>query len=146
MNGFRNPRPGAWICLGVLVVSGCSSSLTIPRTELAPGSSFDKSRVRTNDGLEYGFDRVLVHPDSLVGEYSVEVERQDAEHGVYYEDQVRTQAVPLSRVESVVVSKRDPEKTFFLGAGVVATAFLIKNLTDTSIGQNDRPRAAIKQE
>jgi len=118
--------------LGCVLLSSCSSQTLLPREELRPGASFASSEVRTDFG-DYRFDRVKVAPDSLIGEYSIEVQRQSSEYGVYYEDVVRTRAISLDDVVSVSTKKRDAEKTIFVGAGTVAVTMLLRGVFDSEV-------------
>ena len=129
----RKPRPFLFLGILALGLTGCSRSVVLPRESLEPGQQFGKTRVLTADGFEYQFDRLLVQPDSLRGEYQQEVQRQSAAAGVYYEDIVRAQAVPLERVSSVAVKKADPSRTFFAGVGTAAVVMLFKNLFDSQM-------------
>lgn len=126
-------RFSVWPLALALVFSGCSRSVVLPRESLEAGNQFEDVAVVTEDGFEYRFDRVLVLPDSVRGEYHQEVQRHSASQGTYYEDVVRAQAVPLGRVSSVSVKKSDPSKTFFVGAGAAAVVMLFKTLFDSSL-------------
>lgn len=116
-----------------LLLSACSRQVVVPREALNPGESFSKSQVRTEDGLEYTFDRVSVESDSLRGEFEAEVQRQSAEHGVYYEDVVRTQMLGIDRITSISVRERDAGRTFFFGAGAFAVGMLLKTVFDSEL-------------
>lgn len=130
---LRMSRVGiGWGAL-LLLAAGCSRSVVLPRESLEPGNQYENVSVLTEDGLEYRFDRVLVLPDSVRGEYEQEVQRHSASQGTYYEDVVRAQAVPLARVSSLSVKKKDPGKTFFVGAGAAAVAMLFKTLFDSDL-------------
>lgn len=122
----------AGVCAVSLVLSGCSTQMLLSREEIEPGKVYEGTNVLTYDGLEYRFERVIASQDSLVGEYTVEVQRQNAQYGIYYEDVTRTQTVALDRVEALTLGKRDAGKTFFFGAGVAAVGFFVKELAETA--------------
>jgi len=129
----RTSRFGVWLGIAALGLAGCSRSVVLPRESLEPGKRYDNARVITEDGFEYRFDRVLVLPDSVRGEYQQEVQRQSASQGVYYEDVVRAQAVPMTRVSSLSVKQSDPSRTFFAGVGAAAVVMLFKSLFESDL-------------
>ena len=50
---------------------------------------------------------------------------------VLYEDEVRALKLPLARVDSVGVIRRDTVKTLFYGAGAAAAGYLVYELLDS---------------
>lgn len=132
-----------WAVL-LLFAAGCSRSVVLPRESLEPGERFENASVRTEDGFEYRFDRIVILPDSVRGEYQQEVQRHSASQGTYYEDVVRAQAVPLGRVTSVSVKKADPSKTFFAGVGAAAVVMLFKNIFESDLQTGGGGRSKTK--
>jgi hypothetical protein len=124
---------GVWLGIAALALAGCSRSVVLPRESLEPGNRYENARVVTEDGFEYRFDRVVVLPDSVRGEYHQEVQRQSASQGIYYEDVVRAQAVPMTRVSSLSVKQSDPSRTFFAGVGAAAVVMLFKSLFESDL-------------
>ena len=129
----RMSRFGFGLAALLFLASGCSRSVVLPRESLEPGERYENVSVRTEDGFEYRFDRAVILPDSVRGEYQQEVQRHSASQGTYYEDVVRAQAVPLGRVSSVSVKKSDPSKTFFAGVGAAAVVMLFKTLFESDL-------------
>jgi len=115
----------------MLFGAGCSSLDGVPRAEMQPGKLYGRSMVFLEDGSRYEFQRVSFAADSLVGEYKVTVEREGAQAGaVSYEDELRAFRVPLARVDSVAVFRRDPMKTVFYGLGLAAAGYVVYELLD----------------
>jgi hypothetical protein len=123
----------------------CSKQVTLLESDLNPGQSYDGVEIATRSGA-YRFDRVLVTPDSLVGEYYAEVQRQSAREGVYYEDVLRRRAVDRESVVSLSTKKQDAERTLFFGVGVVAAGLLLSDVFDQSLGIGGGGGAAVKND
>ncbi|MEZ4648778.1 MAG: hypothetical protein R3E97_08330 [Candidatus Eisenbacteria bacterium] len=135
-----------WIVIASLLGSaGCSTQVTMLESDLAPGKSYDSVEISTRSGA-YHFDRVLVTPDSLVGEYTVEVQRQSARDGIYYEDVARKRAVGRDEVVSLSTRQQDAERTLFFGIGVTAFGLLLGNLFDQSLSTGGGGGAAVKSD
>jgi hypothetical protein len=118
-----------------LAVLGCSSFRDVPRSELSTDSSFGKTRVATVDGFEYRFVRTEVVPDTLVGYYTVTVERSNQKGEYWYEDVLRRHRIPLNRVARVELVRKDPLKTAFYGAGMAAAGFFLVTLVEEKRGE-----------
>ena len=118
---------------------------TLLESDLDPGRSYESVEISTRAGA-YHFDRVLVTPDSLVGEYTVEVQRQSARDGVYFEDISRKRAVGRDEVLSLSTRQQDAERTLFFGIGVTAFGLLLNNLFDQSLGIGGGGGAAVKSD
>ena len=132
------------VVTGLLVVGiGCSKQVTVLEADLTPGQNYDGVEIATRSGA-YRFERVLVTPDSLVGEYHIEVQRQSARDGIYYEDVLRRRSVDRDDVVTLSAKKQDAERTLFFGAGVVAVGFLLANVFDQSLSVGGGGGAAIK--
>ena len=135
-----------WIVIASLLgAAGCSKQVTVLESDLDPGRSYESVEISTRAGA-YHFDRVLVTPDSLVGEYTVEVQRQSARDGVYFEDISRKRAVGRDEVLSLSTRQQDAERTLFFGIGVTAFGLLLNNLYDQSLGIGGGGGAAVKSD
>lgn len=119
----------------LVALAGCSSYRTIPRAELAVARSYEKVRVATLDGFEYRFDRAAIQADTLVGFYSITEERSNAKSEIWYEDVLRRHSIPLARVASVELVRKDPVKTVFYGASLAAAGYLLGTLVDERRGE-----------
>lgn len=135
--------PAAVLATLLLSGIGCSKQVTLLKSDLEPGQSYDGVELATRGGA-YRFDRVLVMPDSLVGEYHVEVQRQSARDGIYYEDVLRKRVVDRDDVVSLTTKKQDAERTLFFGAGVVAAGLLLSDVFDQSLSLGGGSGAAVK--
>ena len=117
--------------------SGCTSSRVIRRADLRPGDIFARSVIFLDGGAQYEFVRVAVYPDTVVGEYNVNVERSSSEGGAaghaatYYEDETHAHRMPLAAVDSVAVLRRDPVKTLLYTTGAAGVGLLIFRAIDS---------------
>jgi hypothetical protein len=128
----RNAVPALVLCLCAAGgLFGCTRLEIVPRAQMDPGRIYPRSLVFLDDGTRYDFRRVSVRADSLVGEYRVTVERESSEAGVVYADEVRAFPIPLARVDSLGVVRRDPVKTFFYGAGLAAVGYAVFEMIDS---------------
>lgn len=127
--------PRGALVLGALAASailGCTTMHSVPREEMVEGKSYARSLVYLDDGARYEFQRVSFLPDTLVGEYTVTVEHEGEQPGIVtYEDEERVFRLPLTRVDSVTVVRRDPVKSAFYGAGIAAVGYMIYELIDS---------------
>jgi len=119
----------------LLTLAGCSTVQELPRSDLIPSRSFEKVRVATLAGLEFQFERIEVVPDTLYGYHKVTVERSNARDEYWYEDVLRRQRIPLSRVVRVELVRKDPWRTAFYGAGMAAAGYLLVTLVDEEQGE-----------
>lgn len=134
------------LVLGLVVMTtGCARQVTLLAEDLDPGQSYEDVEIGTRTGT-YRFDRVLVLPDSLVGEYTVEVQKQSAEHGIYYEDVLRRRAMGRDEVVNLTTKKQDAERTLFFGLGTVAVGLVLADIFDQSLGFGGGSGAAVKQD
>jgi hypothetical protein len=124
------------LAIAVLAVSGCTSSRMVHRADLDPGVSFARSLVYLHDGTRYEFERVAVFPDTVVGEYKVNVEREAPDGGLYYRDEVHAHHMALATVDSLAILRRDSMKTVLYGAGAVGVGYLVYRALNTSDGNN----------
>ncbi len=113
----------------ILLSFGCSTRTTLHPAALQDGLVLGHAKVETLDNLEYRFDRVTVGTDSLVGEYTVQVERQSRDQEIYYDDVTRKHTLPLTNVLRITQKKRDPSKTLMAGAGIFAVGFIVHDLS-----------------
>jgi hypothetical protein len=120
------------LVLAGLAAAGCVSSRVVRRSDLRPGDTFARTMVYLQGGGQYEFLRVAIFPDTLVGEYTLNVERESDKDGVYYEDEIRAHRVALAVVDSVAELRRDPRKTFLYSAGAVGVGVLLYKAIDTS--------------
>jgi hypothetical protein len=125
-----------WLAIAV-AGSGCTSSRMIRHADLHPGDIFARSVVFLQGGARYEFVRVAVYPDTVVGEYNVNVERSSPEGGTagqagsYYEDETHAHRMTLAAVDSVAVLRRDPVRTVLYATGAAGVGFLMFKAIDS---------------
>jgi hypothetical protein len=96
---------------------------------MTPGTILDRSLVHVEGGERYEFERVSFRADTLLGEYDVSVERREEGGGIKVVREGRVFPIPLARVDSVEVVRRDLSKGLLYGAGAaVLVAFLVQVL------------------
>jgi hypothetical protein len=127
------------LAAALVISSGCSTYREIPRSDLAPDTTFEKLRVATVDGFEYRFDRAEVAADTLFGFYPVTVERVGSGRQVWYEDVLRRQGIPLAQLVRVELVRRDPVRTAIWGASIGAAGYFLVNLVDESSRKSTLP-------
>jgi hypothetical protein len=132
---MKNRTARLLLLSGLVALVGCSSYRAVPRADLGPDRSYENVRVATLDGFEYRFDRVAIQADTLVGFYSITEERSNAKSEVWYEDVLRRHSIPLARVASVQLVRRDPVKTAFYGASLAAAGYLLGTLVEEKRGE-----------
>jgi hypothetical protein len=135
-----------------VAASGCVSSRVIRHDDLHPGDCFAKSVVFLQGGAQYEFLRVAVYPDTVVGEYTITVERSPAEGGpgraagLYYEDETHAHRMALAAVDSVAVLRRNTAKTLVYATGAAGIGYLMFRALDSrSSGQSTPFRASAGQ-
>jgi hypothetical protein len=116
---------------------GCVTSRIVHGDDLHPGDSFSRSVVFLKAGAQYEFVRLAVFPDTLVGEYEINMAREEANHNVYYEDVTHALHMDLATVDSVAVLRRDSRKTFLYGVGLAGGAVLIYELINAGSPRSD---------
>jgi hypothetical protein len=127
----------------VVVLSGCTSSRMIRHDDLHSGDIFARTVVFLQGGARYEFLRVAVYPDTVVGEYKINVERSSpeggtADHaGVYYEDEIHAHRMALAAVDSLAVLRRDPAKTLLYVTGAAGVGFLMVRAIDSGSSGNE---------
>jgi hypothetical protein len=136
-------QPLWWMPVLVLAL-GCTTAVTVPRNQMRPGVTLSKAEVFLAGGARYAFRRVSFRPDSLIGEYTVAVERRAAGEGMYYDDEVRLVTIPLTRIDSLTVIRKDPGKTLLYGAGLGAVVALISNMADRSVTSSSNGSGGIQ--
>lgn len=129
----------ALLALAAGGLAGCTSLETTPGANLSPGRIYSRCLVYLDDGARYDFRRVAVRADSVIGEYRVTVEHPADESGAIFEDETRVFPIPLSRVDSLAVYRRDLMKTFFYGAGLAAVGYAVYEMIDSDdLGRRSR--------
>jgi hypothetical protein len=123
------------LAAAAFVLGGCSSYREVPRADLVPDRSFEKSRVATIDGFEYRFVRAEVVADTLFGFYQVTEERSGPKGEVWFEDALRRHAIPLSSVARVDLVRKDPMRTALWGASIAAAGYFLVTLVDETTGE-----------
>jgi hypothetical protein len=120
----------------VVVTSGCSSLVQVPRGEFAASPVRKNVLIRTDSGQQYAFDRVSVTADSLFGTGYQQrlVVRSDGESQI---DEVTTDVrLPLANITSLSEKKRNWGRTTKWGVGALAaSAFVVA--VGTSKGNDD---------
>ena len=124
---------------GLALLVGCTRLESVPRSEMRPGRIYPRCLVYLDDQTSYEFKRVSFRPDTLIGEYRVTVEHELEASAVVYEEVTRAFPLPLARIDSVAVIRRDPVKTLFYGAGIAAVSYALYELIDSDrLGQSSQ--------
>lgn len=118
-----------------VLLLGCSSIKDVPRSDLQPNTTFEDVQVATLDGFEYRFLRAEVVPDTLIGYYTVTLERSNTRKEVWYEDVPRRHSIPLNRVARIELVRKDPVKTALYGVSMAAAGFLLVTLVEEERGE-----------
>jgi hypothetical protein len=119
----------------LILLAGCSSIQDIPRSEIEANSTLENLRVATVDGFEYRFVRADVVPDTLIGFYSVTVERSNERNEIWFEDVLRRHRIPLNRVAKVELVRKDPVKTAFYGMSMLAAGYVLVTFVEEEAGE-----------
>lgn len=123
----------------VLMASGCSSLVQVPRSQFAAAPVRKNVLIRTDTGQQYAFDQVSVTADSLYGTGYQQrmVIRSDGESQL---DEVATDIrLPLANITSLSEKKRDWGRTTKWGVGALAaSAFVVA--VGTNKGNTDEAR------
>jgi len=96
----------------IWLLSGCTTLRDIPRSDYTREAERKNVRIWTTEGLEYEFDYVRIHGDSLVG-----FKRRDVE-GSY--DDYATLAVAMPDVARMSARGVDWYRTGLVGGGLIA--------------------------
>ena len=132
-------RP-SWLLLALLLLSGgCTTMKTIAPKDRVPGKIYPRSRVYLKGGEQYEFDRVSFFPDSLAGEFKVQVEKHSDNSGPYYVEEDRSFRFPLNQVDSVAVVHRSYVRAAFYTAGLVALGVLADHAFGTRSSSTPGP-------
>lgn len=124
---------------GLALLLGCTTQQVVPREEFLPGRTLDKTRVYLHDDGEYEFQRAFFRPDTLVGEYEIEVERSTPDGLTYYEKEARVFPIPFSRIDSVATLKRDVNKTLLYTGGIVVLGIVVIGVLDSDASDERKP-------
>jgi hypothetical protein len=127
-------KPVALFVAFLILLAGCSSIRDVPRSEIQTDSTFDNVRVATLDGFEYRFVRADVLPDTLVGYYSVTLERTNERKEIWFEDVLRRHKIPLNRVAKIELVRKDPVKTAFYGMSMLAAGYVLVTFVEGEAG------------
>ena len=122
----------ALVCISLV---GCSSIREVPRSDLTTDARLENVRVATLDGLEYRFVRVEVVPDTLVGFYGATLERSNERNEIWFEDVLRRHKIPMNRVAKIEVVHKDPLKTAFYGASLLAAGYVLVTFVEEERGE-----------
>ena len=121
-------KPVAFSVAFLILLAGCSSIRDVPRSEIKTGTTFENVRAATVDGFEYRFVRADVLPDTLVGFYSVTLERSNERNEIWFEDVLRRHKIPLKLV------RNDPVKTAFYGMSMLAAGYVLVTFVEEEAG------------
>jgi len=123
----------------VVLASGCSSLVQVPRADFAAEPERKNVLIRTDLGEQYAFDRVNVTADSLFGTGYQQrtVVRSDGESQI--EETATIVRLPLANITSLSEKKRDWSRTIKWGVGALAATALVVAV-GTSSGNTDEAK------